>query len=44
VIYDSGAGQKAKAEALGELVNVTSLVDSAEFQLPVVVVLGPGFH
>jgi hypothetical protein len=44
VIYYSGAEQKANAEALGELLNITSLVDSAEFQLPVVVVLGPGFH
>ncbi|MBT2535206.1 LytR C-terminal domain-containing protein [Arthrobacter sp. ISL-69] len=44
VIYYSGAGQKANAEALGELLNITSLVDSAEFQQPVVVVLGPGFQ
>ncbi|MBP1137554.1 hypothetical protein JOE31_003786 [Arthrobacter sp. PvP023] len=44
VIYYSGALQKANAEALGELLNITSLVDSAEFQLPVVVVLGPGFQ
>jgi hypothetical protein len=44
VIYYSGAGQKANAEALGELLNITSLVDSAEFQIPVVVVLGPGFQ
>jgi hypothetical protein len=44
VIYYSGAEQKANAEALGELLNITSLVDSAEFQQPVVVVLGPGFQ
>ncbi|KIS28508.1 hypothetical protein TV39_03555 [Arthrobacter sp. SPG23] len=44
VIYYSGPEQKANAEALGELLNITSLVDSAEFQLPVVVVLGPGFR
>ncbi|WLQ04850.1 LytR C-terminal domain-containing protein [Arthrobacter oryzae] len=44
VIYYSGAGQKANAEALGELLSITSLVDSAEFQQPVVVVLGPGFQ
>ncbi|MFF1384446.1 LytR C-terminal domain-containing protein [Arthrobacter sp. NPDC058288] len=44
VIYYSGPGQKANAEALGELLNIPSLVDSAEFQLPVVVVLGPGFQ
>jgi hypothetical protein len=44
VIYYSGAGQKANAEALGELLKITALVDSAEFQMPVVVVLGPGFQ
>jgi len=44
VIYYSGAEQKANAEALGELLNITSLVESAEFQLPVVVVLGPGYQ
>jgi hypothetical protein len=44
VIYYSGAEQKANAEALGELLNITSLVDSTEFQQPVVVVLGPGFQ
>ncbi|WP_104173658.1 LytR C-terminal domain-containing protein [Arthrobacter sp. Y81] len=44
VIYYNGAEQKANAEALGELLNITSLVDSAEFQQPVVVVLGPGFQ
>ena len=44
VIYYSGAEQKANAEALGELLNITALVDSADFQQPVVVVLGPGFQ
>ena len=44
VIYYNGAEQKANAEALGELLSITSLVDSAEFQQPVVVVLGPGFQ
>ncbi|CAN7221184.1 LytR C-terminal domain-containing protein [Arthrobacter sp. LjRoot78] len=44
VIYYSGAEQKANAEALGELLNITTLVDSAEFQMPLVVVLGPGFE
>jgi hypothetical protein len=44
VIYYNGAAQKANAEALGELLNITSLVDSPEFQQPVVVVLGPGFQ
>lgn len=44
VIYYGGAGQKANAEALGALLNITSLVESAEFQQPLVVVLGPGFQ
>jgi hypothetical protein len=44
VIYYSGAGQKANAEALGELLKITALVDAAEFQMPLVVVLGPGFQ
>jgi hypothetical protein len=43
VIYYNGAEQKANAEALGDLLKITSLVDSPEFQQPVVVVLGPGF-
>jgi LytR cell envelope-related transcriptional attenuator len=43
VIFYKGAAQKANAQALGDLLNITSLVDSAEFQQPVVVVLGPGF-
>jgi len=44
VIYYNGAEQKANAEALGDLLNITSLVDSPEIQQPVVVVLGPGFQ
>jgi hypothetical protein len=44
VIYYSGAAQKANAEALGSLLKITKLVDSAQFQMPVVVVLGPGFQ
>lgn len=44
VIYYNGAEHKANAEALGELLNITSLVDSPEIQQPVVVVLGPGFQ
>jgi hypothetical protein len=44
VIYYNGAEQKANAEALGDLLKITSLVDSPEFQQPVVVVLGPGFQ
>jgi hypothetical protein len=44
VIYYSGAAQKGSAEALGNLLRITTLVDSAEFGMPVVVVLGPGFQ
>lgn len=44
VIYYSGAAQKANAEALSELLNIPTLVNSSDFQSPVVVVLGPGFN
>ena len=43
VIFYAGPAQKANAEALSELLNITTMVDSADFQAPVVVVLGPGF-
>ena len=43
VIFYSGAAQKGNAEALGQLLGIPSVVDSAEFQLPLVVVLAPGF-
>ncbi|WP_457965759.1 LytR C-terminal domain-containing protein [Arthrobacter sp. D1-29] len=43
VIFYAGPAQKANAEALSALLNIPTLVDSAEFQVPVVVVLGPGF-
>lgn len=43
VVFYSGAEQKGNAEALGKLLGIPTLVDSAEFQLPLVVVLGPGF-
>jgi cytoskeletal protein RodZ len=43
VIFYAGAAQKANAEALSKLLNIPTLVNSAEFQVPVVVVLGPGF-
>jgi cytoskeletal protein RodZ len=43
VIFYSGTAQKANAEALSKLLNIPTTVDSAEFQVPVVVVLGPGF-
>jgi hypothetical protein len=44
VIYYAGPAQKAKAEALSGLLKIPTLVNSAEFQVPVVVVLGPGFQ
>lgn len=44
VIFYAGPAQKAKAEALSELLNIPTMVNSAEFQVPVVVVLGPGFQ
>ena len=43
VIFYSGAAQKGNAQALGQLLGIPSMVDSAEFQLPLVVVLAPGF-
>ncbi|WP_354172389.1 LytR C-terminal domain-containing protein [Arthrobacter sp. UYEF36] len=44
VIFYSGAAQKVNAEALGKLLGIPTVVDSAEFQLPLVVVLAPGFQ
>lgn len=44
IIFYAGPAQKAKAEALSELLKIPTLVNSAEFQVPVVVVLGPGFQ
>lgn len=44
VIFYSGAESKARAEALGELLNITTLVESAGFETSVAVVLGPGFQ
>ena len=41
VIFYSGIEQKDNAEALGALLGVDTLVDSAEFNMPLVVVLGP---
>jgi hypothetical protein len=43
VIFYSDAAHKASAEALGALLNITTVVESAEFQTPIAVVLGPGF-
>lgn len=44
VIFYKGADNKANAEALGALLGISNLVESAAFQQPVVVVLGPGFQ
>ena len=44
VIFYSGAAQKGNAEALGTLLGIEAVVDSAEFQVPLVVVLAPGFQ
>jgi len=44
VIFYSGVAQKDNAEALGALLGVDTLVDSAEFNMPLVVVLGPGYQ
>ncbi|MDQ0029489.1 LytR C-terminal domain-containing protein [Arthrobacter bambusae] len=43
-VFYKGAAQKGNAEALGKLLGISNLVDSAEFQQPVVVVLGPGYR
>ena len=44
VIFYSDVEQKGNAEALGTLLGIDTLVESAEFNLPLVVVLGPGFQ
>ena len=44
VIFYSGAAQKDNAESLGLLLGIPTMVQSAEFQAPLVVVLGPGFQ
>lgn len=44
VIFYNGAAQKDNAEALGLLLGIPTTVQSAEFQVPLVVVLGPGFQ
>jgi hypothetical protein len=43
-VFYKGAAQKGNAEALGKLLGISNLVDSTEFQQPVVVVLGPGYR
>ncbi|MBT2512820.1 LytR C-terminal domain-containing protein [Arthrobacter sp. ISL-30] len=44
VIFYRDAAQLGNAEALGKLLGITNLVESAEFQQPVVIILGPGFQ
>jgi hypothetical protein len=44
VIFYSTAVQKGNAEALGSLLGIQTVVESAEFNMPLVVVLGPGFQ
>jgi hypothetical protein len=44
IIFYSGAGQLASAQALADLLGIPTLVDSTEFQVPLVVVLGPGYR
>ncbi|WAH99020.1 LytR C-terminal domain-containing protein [Arthrobacter sp. MMS18-M83] len=42
-VFYKGPAQKSNAEALGKLLGIANLVDSAEFPQPVVVILGPGY-
>lgn len=42
VIFYNGIVQKANAEALSKLLNIPTLVDTAELGIPLAVVLGPG--
>lgn len=44
VIFYDGAEQLGNAEALAALLGIQTVVDSAEFDMPLVVVLGPGFR
>lgn len=44
VIFYGSAAQKGNAEALGSLLGIQTVVESAEFKMPLVVVLGPGFQ
>ncbi len=43
-IFYSGPAQKANAEAISKLLKIPTLVESQEFQVPLVVVLGPGYQ
>jgi hypothetical protein len=44
VIFYSSADQKGNAKALGTLLGIDTLEESAEFNKPLVVVIGPGFQ
>jgi len=44
VIFYSSADQKGNAKALGTLLGIDTLQESAEFNTPLVVVIGPGFQ
>lgn len=44
VIFYSDAAHRASAEALSALLNIPTLVESADFPTPVAVVLGPGYQ
>lgn len=43
VVFYNGPAQKANAAELGSLLGIDTLVDSAAFNMPLVVVVGPGF-
>jgi cytoskeletal protein RodZ len=43
-IFYAGEAQRTNAEALGTLLGVPTLVSSQEFQVPLVVVLGPDYR
>ena len=44
VIFYAGPQHLASAQALSSLLNIPTVVDSTEFQSPLVVVLGPGYR
>jgi cytoskeletal protein RodZ len=43
-VFYSGAGQKANAEAISTLLSIPTVVQSSDFQVPLVVVLGPDYR
>lgn len=44
VIFYRGEAQKANAEALSQLLGIATLVNSTDFQQPLVVLVGPGYR